>query len=68
MKITKSRFSGLHQSVHPNRLPVFRSEDPVGEVDGEVVICAPDGRTDFDRRRAVFGRRAAPTPRSFPGP
>jgi bifunctional non-homologous end joining protein LigD len=29
-------------------------------LDGEVVICTPDGRSDFDRMRAGFGRRGAP--------
>src|SRR6476469_1014319 len=29
-------------------------------LDGEVVICGPDGRSDFDRMRAVFGRHGAP--------
>jgi hypothetical protein len=27
---------------------------------GEAVICADDGRSDFDRMRAVFGRLGAP--------
>jgi bifunctional non-homologous end joining protein LigD len=25
-------------------------------IDGEAVICGPDGKSDFDRMRAVFGR------------
>ena len=29
-------------------------------LDGEVVICGPDGRSDFDRMRAVFSRNGAP--------
>ena len=29
-------------------------------LDGEVVICAPDGRSDFERMRAVFSRHGAP--------
>jgi bifunctional non-homologous end joining protein LigD len=29
-------------------------------LDGEVVICAADGRSDFDRMRAMFGRHGSP--------
>ena len=29
-------------------------------IDGEVVICVPDGRSDFDRMRAVFSRHGSP--------
>jgi bifunctional non-homologous end joining protein LigD len=29
-------------------------------LDGEGVICGPDGLTDFDRMRAVFGRKGSP--------
>ena len=29
-------------------------------LDGEVVICASDGRSDFDRMRALFGRHGSP--------
>jgi ATP-dependent DNA ligase len=29
-------------------------------IDGEGVICGPDGLTDFDRMRAVFGRKGSP--------
>ena len=28
--------------------------------DGEGVICGPDGVSDFDRMRAVFGRKGSP--------
>ena len=29
-------------------------------LDGEGVICGPDGVSDFDRMRAVFGRKGSP--------
>ncbi len=29
-------------------------------LDGEAVICAPDGRSEFERMRAVFGRHGSP--------
>jgi ATP-dependent DNA ligase len=29
-------------------------------LDGEVVICAPDGRSQFERMRACFSREGAP--------
>ena len=29
-------------------------------LDGEGVICGPNGVSDFDRMRAVFGRRGSP--------
>ena len=29
-------------------------------LDGEGVICGPDGASDFDRMRAVFGRKGSP--------
>jgi bifunctional non-homologous end joining protein LigD len=29
-------------------------------LDGEVVICGADGRSNFDRMRSVFGRHGAP--------
>src|SRR5262249_34474895 len=28
-------------------------------LDGEAVICAPDGRSEFDRMRAVFARKGS---------
>jgi bifunctional non-homologous end joining protein LigD len=28
-------------------------------LDGEAVVCAPDGRSEFDRMRAVFGRNGS---------
>jgi bifunctional non-homologous end joining protein LigD len=29
-------------------------------LDGEVVVCGPDGRSDFERIRSLFGRRGSP--------
>jgi bifunctional non-homologous end joining protein LigD len=29
-------------------------------LDGEGVICGPDGISDFDRMRAMFGRKGSP--------
>ncbi len=29
-------------------------------LDGEGVICGPDGKSDFDRMRACFSRNGAP--------
>jgi len=29
-------------------------------LDGEGVICGPDGKSDFDRMRACFSRQGAP--------
>lgn len=29
-------------------------------LDGEIVICSADGRSDFDRMRSLFGRQGSP--------
>jgi bifunctional non-homologous end joining protein LigD len=38
---------------------LLRAKYLFGALDGEVVICGPDGVSQFDRMRAVFGRHGS---------